>query len=73
MCKRSNFWLNVLVGGVCAAFLGACLGAVGARGHRHAKAMVCLSNLSHWGQVFDNFAMDHNGSIALGTNSWGYW
>ena len=45
-------------------FLLAGLGAVGAGGRRHAKQMVCLSNLHQWGVIWKMFTDDNKGYFA---------
>ncbi len=40
--------------------------AVGSRGRRHAKDMLCLSNLSKWGTYFLAFAADNDGYFMRG-------
>lgn len=57
---RKDIW----VGLGCALFLLAALGAVGSTGRRHAKEALCVSNLRHWGVIFQTLA-DDNGGIFL--------
>ena len=45
----------------CVVFLLANIAAIGPRGRRHAKDMLCLSNLYKWGIAFQIFADDHDG------------
>lgn len=50
----------------CIAFLLLTVAAVGPRGRRHAKDMLCLSNLSKWGTYFFAFAADNDGYFMRG-------
>ncbi len=50
----------------CGVFLLANIAAVGPRGRRHAKQMLCLSNLHKWGIIFQQFAADNDGYFMRG-------
>jgi len=50
----------------CIAFLLLTVAAVGPRGRRHAKDMLCLSNLSKWGTYFLAFAADNDAYFMRG-------
>ena len=50
----------------CVVFLLANIAAVGPRGRRHAKQMLCLSNLHKWGIIFQQFAADNDGYFMRG-------
>ncbi|UCF43492.1 MAG: hypothetical protein JSV99_00775 [Planctomycetota bacterium] len=50
----------------CVVFLLLTVAAVGPRGRRHAKDMLCLSNLSKWGTVFHSFLQYNNGKFMRG-------
>lgn len=50
----------------CIVFLLANIAAIGPRGRRHAKDMLCLSNLHKWGTIFQTFAADNDGYFMLG-------
>jgi hypothetical protein len=50
----------------CIVFLLLTVSAVGPRGRRHAKDMLCLSNLQKWGTVFHAFLQDNNGKFMAG-------
>ena len=50
----------------CIVFLLANLAAIGPRGRRHAKQMLCLSNLHKWGIIFQQFAADNDGYFMRG-------
>jgi len=57
---------DLLVTCACLAFLLLTVAAVGPRGRRHAKDMLCLSNLQKWGTVFHAFLQDNNGKFMPG-------
>jgi hypothetical protein len=57
---------DLLVTLTCIGFLLLTVAAVGPRGRRHAKDMLCLSNLSKWGTVFQAFLQDNNGKFMPG-------
>lgn len=57
---------EIIVSLCCIAFLLMNLGAIGNSGRRRAKNMVCLSNLSKWGSIFNAFANDNNGYFHSG-------
>jgi hypothetical protein len=57
---------DIIVTLACAVFLLANLAAIGPRGKRHAKEMLCLSNLHKWGSVFLAFAADNDGYFMPG-------
>ncbi len=61
---------DLLVTLACVVFLLINIAAVGPRGRRHAKEMLCLSNLYKWGPVFEAFAADNDGYFMRG---WGDW
>jgi len=61
---------DLLVALGCIAFLLANIAAVGERGRRHAKEMLCLSNLYKWGVVFEAFAADNDGYFMRGWFEW---
>lgn len=50
----------------CSGFLLANFAAIGPRGRRHAKDILCLSNLQKWGTCFLAFATDNNGRFMAG-------
>jgi len=50
----------------CIVFLLANIAAIGPRGRRHAKQMLCLSNLHKWGTIFQAFAADNDGYFMKG-------
>ena len=50
----------------CIVFLLANIAAIGPRGRRHAKDMLCLSNLHKWGIIFQQFAADNDGYFMRG-------
>jgi len=50
----------------CIIFLLANLAAIGPSGRRHAKQMLCLSNLHKWGTIFQAFAADNDGNFMPG-------
>jgi len=50
----------------CSAFLLVNIAAIGPRGRRHAKDILCLSNLQKWGTVFQAFLEDNNGRFMTG-------
>ena len=50
----------------CVVFLLANLAAIGPRGRRHAKQLLCLSNLYKWGTIFQAFAADNDGYFMRG-------
>jgi hypothetical protein len=45
----------------CIVFLLANIAAIGPRGRRHAKQMLCLSNLYKWGIIFQMYTRDNDG------------
>jgi hypothetical protein len=45
----------------CSIFLAANIAAVGEGGRKHAKRIVCLSNLHKWGQIFQAYTADNDG------------
>ncbi len=51
---------------VCIAFLLATLGAIGNRGRRRAKQVLCMSNLRRWGIIWQGYNQDHDGSWPCG-------
>lgn len=57
---------DIIVTLACGVFLLANLAAIGSRGRRHAKDMLCLSNLQKWGTVFLAFATDNDGYFMRG-------
>jgi hypothetical protein len=57
---------DLLVVLACIVFLLANLAAIGPRGRRHAKQMLCLSNLYKWGLIFQQFAADNDGYFNRG-------
>ncbi len=57
---------DIIVTLACAVFLLANLATIGPRGRRHAKDMLCLSNLQKWGTYFLAFAADNNGYFMRG-------
>jgi hypothetical protein len=61
----------------CVGFLLANLAAIGEAGRKRAKAVVCLSNLMKWGQIFQAYTADNDGffhsrSIGVYNNLWPY-
>ncbi len=50
----------------CTVFLLANIAAIGPRGRRHAKQLLCLSNLHKWGTIFQAFAADNDGYFMRG-------
>ena len=50
----------------CVVFLFANIAAIGPRGRRHAKQLLCLSNLHKWGTIFQAFAADNDGNFMPG-------
>jgi prepilin-type processing-associated H-X9-DG protein len=64
--RRAFTRRDLLVALACIAFLLANVAAVGPRGRRHAKEMLCLSNLYKWGSVFEAFAADNDGYFMRG-------
>ena len=61
---------DLLVTLACIVFLLISIAAVGPRGRRHAKEMLCLSNLCKWGAVFEAFAADNDGYFMKGWADW---
>jgi hypothetical protein len=57
---------DLLVTFACLTFLLLTVAAVGPRGRRHAKDILCLSNLQKWGTVFQAFLEDNNGKFMAG-------
>jgi hypothetical protein len=57
---------DIIVTLACAVFLLVNLAAIGSRGRRHAKDMLCLSNLQKWGTYFLAFAADNDGYFMRG-------
>jgi hypothetical protein len=57
---------DVIVVLACIVFLLANLAAIGPRGRRHAKQMLCLSNLQKLGGCFQAFAADNDGYFNRG-------
>ncbi|MHC4418240.1 MAG: hypothetical protein ACYSU6_06595 [Planctomycetota bacterium] len=57
---------DLLVTLACVVFLLINIAAVGPRGRRHAKEMLCLSNLYKWGEIFQAFAADNDGFFMKG-------
>lgn len=64
--KMSLSRKDVVVTLVCLIFLLATLGAVGATGRIRAKELLCLSNLSRWGQIWLAYAEDNDGYFMAG-------
>lgn len=57
---------EIIVSLFCIVFLLMNLGAIGNSGRRRAKEMVCLSNLSKWGSIFEMYTNDNNGFFQAG-------
>jgi prepilin-type processing-associated H-X9-DG protein len=57
---------EIIVVLACAVFMLLNIGAIGSGGRRRAKEMVCLSNLRHWGKMFEMFTNDNNGYFNRG-------
>ncbi len=57
---------DLIVTLACIVFLLLTVAAVGPRGRRHAKDMLCLSNLQKWGTYFLAFAGDNDGYFMAG-------
>ena len=55
---------------LCAVFVVMCMGAFGGGSRRHAKEIVCRSNLRQWYLAMREFTDDNNGSFW--TEDWGY-
>ncbi|MHC4068684.1 MAG: hypothetical protein ACYSR8_03780 [Planctomycetota bacterium] len=51
---------------LCIGFLLATIGAVGPGGQRHAKEMLCLSQLHKWGDIFQDYLHDNDGYFMRG-------
>ncbi len=64
--KAANIKKDLVVSIACIIFLLANIAAVGQRGHRHAKQILCLSNLQKWGQCFHAYAADNDGFFMEG-------
>jgi len=62
---------DLLVVLACIVFLLANLAAIGPRGRRHAKQVLCLSNLRKWGLIFQQFAADNDGYFMKGSSYYG--
>jgi hypothetical protein len=45
----------------CTIFLIANIAAIGENGRKHAKEILCLSNLMKWGQIFQAYTADNDG------------
>jgi hypothetical protein len=57
---------DLIVALACAVFLLANIAAVGPRGRRHAKDMLCLSNMYKWAGISLAFAADNDGYFMPG-------
>jgi prepilin-type processing-associated H-X9-DG protein len=57
---------DVIVTIGCIVFLLATIGAVGPGGQRHAKEMLCLSQLHKWGDIFQDYLNDNGGYFMKG-------
>ena len=57
---------DVIVTLGCIVFLLGTIGAVGPGGQRHAKEMLCLSQLHKWGEVFRDYLNDNGGYFMKG-------
>jgi hypothetical protein len=69
---------DVIVTLVCVIFLLVNLAAVGPGGQRHAKEMLCLSQLHKWGDAFQDYLNDNGGYFMrgwrpIGTVNSDYW
>jgi prepilin-type processing-associated H-X9-DG protein len=61
--KMSFSRKDLIVSVACIVFLLAALGSIGGTGRRRAKEVLCLLNLSRWGNVFWAYAEDNEGYI----------
>jgi hypothetical protein len=69
---------DVIVTAGCIVFLLANIAAVGPGGQRHAKQMLCLSQLNKWGTFFQSYLNDNGGYFMRGWSDTGtvksdYW
>ena len=61
---------DVVVILLCTIFLLMNIAAIGSGGRKRAKAMVCLSNLRQWGNIFQAYTNDNNGYFWHGPCTW---
>jgi len=63
--------LGVLI--LCGAFVLLTIGAVGEKGRKRAKEVVCQANLRQWSSHFQDYVKQNDGKFYSGCNDQGYW